>query len=600
MGRRIVTRGTGLVLVAALVGLVPGSPPAGAEARTVDRAVTSTPAGELTSTTLAVDATTAATARRAGRPIEVAVGAGTQMAGISWAGRDDVEVQVAGPEGGGWGPWTDLHADDAPDAGTSTGRTGVGPLWLSATGVDRVAVRVVAGAPTDLRVEAMRFTSSGSTRAVSDDRPATPAGGPTIATRASWAPGGWQGWRAGCTPAPTVMSALRFAVVHHTDGTNTYSAADVPGILAGIYRFHTATNGWCDIAYNLFVDRFGKVWEGRTGGLSAPIMGGHAKGFNTNSVGVALIGTHGSTAPSAASMTALRDVLAWKMGSHGVDPRTTTPIVSQGSPRYPDGQTVVLPTIQGHRDSGLTACPGNLLYSRLPSLRTDVAARIAATNAPATWRPSTTGAAFFGRIDDAALGRRAPNGRAGHFTSLVTRGGWPRDPLASAIVLSPETDVRIGGVDRLYRAAFGREAETGGLRYWVGRRDDGMTLASMARQFSTTPEFRSAYDGLDDPAFVTAIYRNVLGRAPDAAGRDYWVGRLVDGLARHQLLASFSESPEHKARARIPGTITRAYVVLLDRAATAGERSAWTAHLSGGGADTDLVALLLASEEYAA
>ncbi|HEX7132007.1 MAG TPA: DUF4214 domain-containing protein, partial [Iamia sp.] len=590
MGRRIVTRGTGVLIVATLVGLVPGSPPAGAEARTVDRTVTSTPAGELTSTTLAVDATTAATARRTGSPVEVAVGTGTQMVGVSWAGDDDVEVQVAPPEGDGWGPWTDLHADDAPDVGTSTARTGVGPLWLGATGVDRVAVRVVAGAPSDLRVEAMRFTSSGSSRAVSADQPATPAGGPTIATRAAWAPGGWQGGRAGCTPAPTVMSALRFAVVHHTDGTNTYRAADVPGILAGIYRFHTATNGWCDIAYNLFVDRFGTVWEGRTGGLSAPIMGGHAKGFNTNSVGVALIGTHGSTAPSAASMTALRDVLAWKLGSHGVDPRTTTPIVSQGSPRYPAGQTVVLPTIQGHRDSGLTACPGNLLYSRLPGLRTDVAARIAATNAPATWRPSTTGAAFFGRIDDAALGRRAPNGRAGHFTSLVTRDGWPRDPLASAIVLSPETDTRVGGVDRLYRAAFGREAETGGLRYWVGRRDDGMTLTSMARQFSGTPEFRQAYDALDDTAFVTAIYRNILGRDPEASGRDYWVGRLAGGMPRHQLLASFSESAEHRARARIPGTITRAYFVLLDRAASAGERSTWTAHLSGGGADADVVA----------
>jgi hypothetical protein len=396
------------------------------------------------------------------------------------------------------------------------------------------------------------------------------------------------------------MGALRFAVVHHTDGTNSYSAAAVPGILAGIYRFHTATNGWCDIAYNLFVDRFGTVWEGRTGGLSAPIMGGHAKGFNTNSVGVALIGSHGSTAPSGAAMTALRDVLAWKLGSHGVDPRTSTPIVSQGSPRYPAGQTVVLPTVQGHRDSGLTACPGNLLDGHLPGLRNDVAARIAATNVPGTWAPSTSGAAFFGRIDDAALGRRAANGRAGHFTSLVTRGGWPRNPLAASIVLSTATDGRIGGPARLYGAAFGRQAETAGLRYWVGRRDAGMTIPSMARQFSGTPEFRGTYDGLADPTFVTAIYRNVLGRSPDAAGRDYWVDRLAGGLARHQLLAHFSESAEHGARTRIDGVITRSYFVLLHRSATASERSTWTGVLSGGAADSDVVALLVASPEYAA
>lgn len=598
MRRRIATQGVGaLALAAALVGLVPLAPPAGAETRTIDRTTTATPAGRLASETVAVDA---AVARRAGRQVEVPVASGTEMVGVSWSGGGDVEVQVAVPAGDGWAPWTDLHADDAPDAAPVTGRTGVGPVWLGSEGVDRIALRIVSGAPTDLRVEAMRFDAAPTSRALTYDRPATAAGGPTVVTRSSWAPGGWQTGTEGCGPAPSVMSALRFAVVHHTDGTNGYSAADVPGILASTYRFHTGTQGWCDVAYNVFVDRFGTVWEGRSGGLSAPILGGHAKGFNTHSIGVALIGTYGSTAPSSAAMTSLRDVLAWKLGAHGDDPRSSIPIVSNGSPKYPQGQTVVLPTIQGHRDSGQTACPGNLVYQRLPALRTDVASRIAATDVASTWRPSATGAAFFGRIADAALGRRAPNGRAGHYTSLVTRGGWPRDPLATNIVLDAATDARIGGLDRLYRAAFGREAESDGLRYWVGRRDDGTTLSSMARQFSTTPEFRTAYDALDDPAFVTAIYRNVLGRDPDADGRQYWVDRLAGGLARHQLLASFSESPEHKARTRVAGTITRAYLVLLDRAATPGERATWTDVLTGGAADADLVAVLINSAEYGA
>ena len=594
--RRVIRAAGALGLAATLAGLVPGAAPAAAQARAVDTAVTATPAGTLTSTTLAVDP--AATARRAGSPIEVAVDAGTQMVGVSWAGGDDVEVQVSVPEGDGWGAWVDLH-HDGPDGAPIGGRTGVGPVWLGAAGVDRVAVRVVAGAPADLRVEAMGFAASRTARALTVDHPATPAGGPDIATRASWAPGGWQ-VRPGCTPAPVVMGALNFAAVHHTDGANTYAAADVPGILAGIYRFHTATNGWCDIAYNLFVDRFGTVWEGRSGGIGNPVMGSHAKGFNTDSMGVALLGSYGGTAPSAAAMTALRDVLAWKLGSHGVDPRATIPIVSGGSPRYPAGQTVVLPTIQGHRDSGLTACPGERLYERLPGLRTDVAARLTATNVASTWSPSTTGAAFFARIEAAVAGRPVPNGRVGRYTSLVTRGGSSRNALATALVLSSVTDVRVGGPDRLYRAAFGREAETDGLRYWVDRRDGGLGLTSMARLFSGTPEFRAAYDGLGDTAFVTAIYRNILGREPEAAGRDYWVGRLADGLARHQLLAQFSESSEHRARARVGGTITRAYFVLLDRAATPSERATWTDVLSDGGDDVRIVALLMASDEDAA
>lgn len=182
----------------------------------------------------------------------------------------------------------------------------------------------------------------------------------------------------------------------------------------------------------------------------------------------------------------------------------------------------------------------------------------------------------------------------------MTRAGSSRNALATALVLSSTTEVRVGGPDRLYRAAFGREAETDGLRYWVNQHDGGLSLTSMARLFSGTPEFRAAYDHLGDTAFVTAIYRNILGRDPEAAGRDYWVGRLADGLARHQLLAQFSESSEHKARTRVAGTISRVYFVLLDRAATPSERAAWTDVLSDGGSDVRIVALLMTSDEFAA
>src|SRR5699024_4244334 len=151
-----------------------------------------------------------------------------------------------------------------------------------------------------------------------------------------------------------------------------------------------------------------------------------------------------------------RDVLAWKLGSHGVDPGATISIVSGGSPRFPDGQVVRLPTIQGHRHTGLTSCPGDLLHERLPALRSQVAARVAATATPSRWAPATPGAAFFGELHARATGGPTTNGVPGTYTSMVTRSGWPRDPLAAALVLSPTTDARIGAVARLYRAAFRR------------------------------------------------------------------------------------------------------------------------------------------------
>jgi hypothetical protein len=99
-------------------------------------------------------------------------------------------------------------------------------------------------------------------------------------------------------------------------------------------------------------------------------------------VGIALLGQHqpgaspAAVSPTSAALTTLRDLLAWKLSSHNADPRATIDIVSQGSPRYPEGQRVRLPVIQGHRETGLTSCPGDLAQGRLAWLRDAVAGRI--------------------------------------------------------------------------------------------------------------------------------------------------------------------------------------------------------------------------------
>ena len=64
---------------------------------------------------------------------------------------------------------------------------------------------------------------------------------------------------------------VRFLLVHHTASSNSYAEAGVAGLLRGFYGFHTGEKGWPDIAYNFLVDRFGRVWEGRTGSLDAPV-----------------------------------------------------------------------------------------------------------------------------------------------------------------------------------------------------------------------------------------------------------------------------------------------------------------------------------------
>jgi hypothetical protein len=107
------------------------------------------------------------------------------------------------------------------------------------------------------------------------------------------------------------------------------------------------------------------------------------------------------------------------------------------------------------------------------------------------------------------------------------------------------------GVVRLYLAYFLRDPDTSGYQYWVGQRRSGRSLDSISQAFSGTPEFRTLYGSLSNRAFVDRVYRNVLGRAPDAAGSDFWTSQLDRGARnRGQVMTGFSESPENKAATR--------------------------------------------------
>ena len=66
---------------------------------------------------------------------------------------------------------------------------------------------------------------------------------------------------------PAYDNGIRAGVVHHTAGSNDYAPEDSAGIVRSIYAYHTRTLGWCDIAYNALVDKYGQVFEGRAGGI---------------------------------------------------------------------------------------------------------------------------------------------------------------------------------------------------------------------------------------------------------------------------------------------------------------------------------------------
>ncbi|WP_326811492.1 N-acetylmuramoyl-L-alanine amidase [Streptomyces scopuliridis] len=162
---------------------------------------------------------------------------------------------------------------------------------------------------------------------------------------------------------------VKAAFVHHSATGNNYSCKQAPSVLRSIYRYHVKSSGWRDIGYNFAIDKCGNIYEGRAGGVTRPVRGAHTLGFNTNSVGIAVLGTYGGTNPRAAATTAVARLTAWKLGLHGVDARGKVTLTSAGNGKYGKGRKVRLNAISGHRDGFFTDCPGSRLYGKLSAVR---------------------------------------------------------------------------------------------------------------------------------------------------------------------------------------------------------------------------------------
>jgi uncharacterized protein with LGFP repeats len=211
---------------------------------------------------------------------------------------------------------------------------------------------------------------AGLSRARAEPALSSAAGGlgpaPRIIGRAQW--GADESMRRG---TPVFDDGIRAGVVHHTATANDYALGDSAGIVRGIYRYHTTTLGWGDIAYNALVDRYGQVFEGLFGGITRPVEGTHTGGFNTNTWAVAMIGNFDEIPPPMVQLQAVGQLLGWRLAMDAVKPFGSVAMTSHGGPytHFPRGVTTTLATIFGHRDVGDTACPGRFGYAALDTIR---------------------------------------------------------------------------------------------------------------------------------------------------------------------------------------------------------------------------------------
>jgi hypothetical protein len=210
---------------------------------------------------------------------------------------------------------------------------------------------------------------------------------------------------------PTSFYPTQGIIVHHA-GSN--DSSDPAALVRAIYAFHTAGRGWGDIAYHYLIDSSGRVYEGRWSGTTRTpcsaggdgsdfahndtgvlVRGGHTKYHNAGNVGVALLGNYATAEenhdpgwvqayPTADMLTDLKSLLVDLSARHGLDPSGQFGYVNprcgalEDTPYWDCSDTslyiagTIRNVISGHRDWRPTSCPGAVLYSLLPEIRTAI------------------------------------------------------------------------------------------------------------------------------------------------------------------------------------------------------------------------------------
>ncbi|WP_324652758.1 N-acetylmuramoyl-L-alanine amidase [Georgenia sp. H159] len=343
------------------------------------------------------------------------------VAGVTWDGAQampqDAAVFIRVMEGGQWQQWAELEVENSADEPGSTG----GTEPYVAAGAEAVQVQITGDAarlPAGVRLNLTPEWPSAEEVVLEEEAPvapvlptaeplapepagalpfqqqtaAAPAAAPTVTqpagTTTAVASASTQSsgvMATGIAPRPSITSRagwgadeakmnwrpyhvdLRAAVVHHTAGSNNYTQSQTPGVVRGIYHYHAVTRGWGDIGYNFLVDKWGRIYEGRSGSLAAASgkmpVGAHAAPFNTGTMGLSVMGDYTKVGVPQAAMDAMADIIAWQFGRAGLDATHLSGLTAKGVGVRPAGQS--LGRVFAHKDVSSTACPGNDIYGRI-------------------------------------------------------------------------------------------------------------------------------------------------------------------------------------------------------------------------------------------
>ncbi len=152
------------------------------------------------------------------------------------------------------------------------------------------------------------------------------------------------------------------------------------------------------------------------------------------------------------------------------------------------------------------------------------------------------------------LGRTGDASAINYWTNTLA-GGTDRGQVLIDFANSDENrartlpmngDLNAAEAARLYQAAFNREADTTGAQFWTAALDNGAPPLAVAQGFAASAEFTTLYAGLETPAYIGRLYVNVLHRAGEPTGVQFWQGQIANGATYAQVLLGFADSTENR------------------------------------------------------
>ena len=213
---------------------------------------------------------------------------------------------------------------------------------------------------------------------------------------------GWCGSNSACLNPTYTITYINptHTVIHHGASPNTYTNG--AAVVYSYWNYHVNTLGWNDIGYNYLLDKYGNMYQGRHNPYYLnpsnykDVLGAHAGASNSYSIGVNFLGNADVTTPTAVQLDKCEQLLAWWYNHYGFDPTSSASIVLQS------GGTGTVKRICGHRDVNIggTTCPGDTLYSKLPTIRTETKNKILACSTSPDNTPPTTAIQVDGNVLD--------------------------------------------------------------------------------------------------------------------------------------------------------------------------------------------------------